>query len=103
MMKEIKLLSDHIEDELEDAEDYATLANEYKMSEPDMAALFYKLSGEEMGHMEMLHKKVVELIEKYRREHGAPPVAMQAVYDHLHKRFIAKAEKVTNLQNMFRK
>jgi Mn-containing catalase len=102
-MKSIKILSDHIEDELEDADTYATLANEYKMSDPEMAALFYKLSTEEMQHMEMLHKTVESHIEKYRREHGAPPVAMQAVYDYLHKRFIAKAEKVANLQNMFRK
>jgi ferritin len=102
-MKEIKLLSDHIEDELEDALKYIELALEYKLDNPETANLFYKLSNEEMTHMDMLHKHVVENILNYKREHGEPPVPMQAVYDHLHKRFMEQAAKITSLQNMFRK
>lgn len=102
-MKEIKILSDHIEEELEDACTYIKLALEYKQSDPEMANMFYRLSVEEMGHMDMLHKNVEAHIEKHRREHGEPPVAMQAVYDYLHKRFIDKAERVTTLQNMYKR
>ena len=101
-MKVIRLLSDHIEDELEDAETYAKLAIEYKDTDPEMAALFFKLSNDEMTHKELLHKNVVAHIMDYRREHGEPPAAMQAVYDHLHKRFIDKAEKIANLQMMYK-
>ena len=50
-MKTIELLMDHIEDELDDACTYAKLALEYKSTDPEMATLFYKLSGEEMSHM----------------------------------------------------
>ena len=102
-MKEIKLLSNHIEDELEDAETYARLAMEYRESDPEMSALFYKLSNDEMTHMDLLHKSVVNHILDYKREHGEPPAAMQAVYDHLHKRFMDKAMKITTLQSRYKK
>lgn len=102
-MKEIQILMDHIEEELDDACEYVKEALEYKESDPDMAGIFYKLSNEEMGHMEMLHRSVVNHISDYQRDHGEPPVAMKAVYDHLHKKYIAKAEKITNLQNMYKR
>lgn len=70
-MKEIKLLMEHIE--------------------------------EEMDHMRRLHKAVERLIESYRRQKGEPPAAMMAVYDHLHQRYIAKAEKVGVLQALYNK
>lgn len=102
-MKIIELLSDHIEEELDDACTYATLALEYKESDPELAQLFYKLSTEEMNHMDMLHKRVVTSIEKYKQMNGEAPAGMKAIYDFVRKKQIEKAEKVTNLQNMFRK
>ena len=77
-MKEIKLLMEHIEDELEDAHTYAELAVEYKHEDPELADLFYRLSGEEMNHMNALHKAVVSHIEEYRKQKGEPPAAMMA-------------------------
>ena len=102
-MKEIKLLMEHIEDELEDAHTYAELALEYKEADPETAELFYKLSGEEMNHMNALHKAVVANIEDYRKKKGEPPEAMMAVYEYLHKRDIEKAENVSVLQNMYKR
>lgn len=96
-MKIIELLSEHIEDELEDACTYAKLALEYKESDPELAQLFYKLSTEEMNHMDALHKRVVASIEKYRQMHGEAPAGMKAIYDFVHKKQNEKAEKVTNL------
>ena len=57
----------------EDAEKYASLAVEYKTTDPELAELFYKLSGEEMNHMNVLHKAVVTKIGDHRRKKGAPP------------------------------
>lgn len=102
-MKEIKLLMEHIEEELDDACTYIDLALEYKESDPTLASLFYKLSGEEILHMEALHSAVVKRIETHRQEKGEPPAAMMAVYEYLHKRDIAKAEKVATLQNLYKK
>lgn len=102
-MKIIELLSDHIEEELDDACTYAKLALEYKESDPELAQLFYKLSTEEMNHMDALHKRAVVFIEKYKQMNGEVPAGMKAIYDFVHKKQIEKAEKITNLQNMFRK
>lgn len=102
-MKDIKLLVDHIEDELEDACMYAKLALEYKHKDQDMAQMFYKLSTEEMNHKDMLHNQATKLIAEYRRTTGEPPAAMMAVYEFMHERFMVQAEKVLNLQNMYRK
>lgn len=102
-MKEIELLSEHIEDELEDARTYIKLALEYKDTDPEMAQLFYKLSGEEMNHMDALHKSVVSHIETYKRANGDPPAGMRALYDFAHKREVAQAEKIAELQSMFKR
>ena len=102
-MKKIKMLMEHVEDEIQDAKRYAELALEYRDSDPDTAEMFYKLSCEEIGHMNILHKDVVRLIGEHRREHGEPPADMMAVYEYLHKRAIEKAGEVGALQNMYKR
>ena len=102
-MKKIELLVDKIDDELEDAYSYIRLAHEYKEKDADMANMFYRLSSEEMTHMDMLHKRVVETIMDYKREHGEPPADMEALYNHLHKRHVEKAAKITNMQNLYKR
>lgn len=82
---------------------YAELAVEYKSTNPELAQMFYKLSTEEMNHMNALHRAVVSHIEEYRKQKGAPPADIVAVYEFLHKRDIEKAEKVGVLQAMYNK
>lgn len=102
-MEIIELLSDHIEDELEDACNYARLALEYKDKDQDVAKLFWDLSNEEIGHMDRLHKAVVTKIDQYRREHGEAPTGMTALYDYLHRRQMDKAGKVAALQGRYKR
>ena len=101
-MKIIQIMSERIEEELEDSEAYIKLAMEYKEEFPQIAKTFYELSLEEMRHMEMLHLQVAALIEKHRKEHGEPPAAMLAVYEYLHKKDIEKATKIKFYQNQFK-
>lgn len=102
-MKIIEILSEHIEDELEDACTYINLALEYKDTDPELANLFYKLSTEEMTHMDALHKSVVLHIDTYKKLKGESPEGMKTLYDFIHKREVDKAEKIARLQAMFKK
>ena len=101
-MKIIKCLSQLIEDEMNDANNYIDLAMKWKQDEPDTADLFYDLSLEEMGHMEKLHEEVVELIEEYRKEHGEPPKEMMILYEYLHEMHIKTATQIKVKQGMYK-
>ena len=101
-MKIIQILSERIEEELDDSFEYIEMAIRYKEEFPQVAKTFYELSIEEMRHMDMLHIEVSALIKKHREEHGEPPAAMLAVYEFLHKRDIEKDAKIKLLQNHFK-
>ena len=101
-MKIIEKLCDYIDEEIGDACKYAKMALEVKGEHPSLADTFYRLSQEEMGHMQSLHNEVEKLIMDYRKANGEPPVEMKAVYDYLHQRSIDKAKDVKILQQMFR-
>ena len=101
-MKIIKCLSEKIEDELHDAQEYIDLAMRWKAEEPETADVFYDLSVEEMGHVDKLHKEVAELIEDYRKEHGDPPKEMMTLYDYLHEKHIATATQIRIKQGIFK-
>ena len=100
-MKLIERLSDKISEEIDDAKEYAGMALEVRDNYPDLAQTLHELSKEEMDHMARLHTAVAKIIEKYRETKGEPPAPMLAVYDYLHKKQIAKAAEVKNLQSMF--
>lgn len=101
-MKMIQLLMERIDDELQDAHDYAKLALECETDEPEAAALFARLSDEEMTHAKLLHERVVSCIERFKQRGGVVPEAMAAVYDYLHKKQIERAKSIREYQNMYR-
>lgn len=101
-MKVIEVVSDKINDELADAQEYAKLALELRDQYRSLADAYFMLSQEEMRHSMILHNEVAKLIEDYRKTNGEPPVTMQAVYDYLHKKSIEKAEKVKRYQAMYK-
>ena len=101
-MKIIQLLSDRIEEELNDAEFYIKEALYAKEDFPNLSATFYKLSTEEMGHANMLHDQVVSIISEYRKSHGDPPDKMQAIYDYLHQKHIDKANEIKIEQALYK-
>ena len=101
-MKIIKCLSEKIEEELHDADEYIQLAMTWKNEEPEAAEVFYQLSTEEMGHADKLHAVVAKLIGRYQEENGDPPKGMQALYDYLHQKQIATAMSIKVRPGLYR-
>ena len=66
-MKMIQLFMERIDDELQDAHDYVTLALEYRETEPEAADLFARLSDEEMMHAKLLHELAVSCIDQLKK------------------------------------
>lgn len=101
-MKIIKKIYDQIEEELEGGLHYAKCAVKHKEEYPALARTWYEISMAEAGHVDMLHKQVVNLIAEHRAKHGQPPESMMAVYNFLHERSIEKMQEIKRLQEMFR-
>ena len=101
-MKLIEKLSDMIEEELEGAETYARCALHHKEDDPALADTFYRIAGQEMDHVDMLHTQVKNQIDMYKAAHGDPPEGMRMLYDILHKRHIDKAAEVRHMMEMYR-
>lgn len=101
-MKIIKKLYEQIEDELSGGLEYAKCAVNHKEGLPALAKVWYDISAVEVGHAETLHRQVVQLIGEYRARNGQPPEAMQAVYDFLHERSMAKMEEIKRYQELYR-
>lgn len=101
-MTEIKLLMEHVADEINDAETYAKLALEYKDTDKELADVFYRLSGEELEHMNRLHAQVVRLIEERKRSGAEIPADMMPVYRYLHKQQIERTTEVGVAQALYR-
>lgn len=101
-MKLIKKIEELIEEEIHDQKKYAKMAAELKTEHPMLAQLFYNISTQEEGHASALHNEVVKIIEHYRKEHGDPPPAMQAVYDFMHERHIEKAAEAKHYQDIYK-
>lgn len=101
-MKIIETLSHKIEEEVQDAKSYATMAMEYKDEYPELSRTLYNISTQEMEHMNLLHGEVTQIIKRYRETQGEPPVDMMAVYDYLHKKQIEHSLEVKTLQTMYK-
>lgn len=101
-MKIIEKLSDKIAEEIQDAEDYAMCALKYKEERPALAEVFYRISNEEMTHMNLLHGQVVMIIDEYKKQKGEPPEAMKTLYDILHHKHIEHAATVKGMLSLYK-
>lgn len=101
-MEIIKRLEERIDEEIHDAKTYTKFAIEIKHLYPAVSHTVYTIATQELDHQSMLHEQVVKLIEQHRREHGAPPPEMMAVYEFLHKRAIEKMAEVKRLMEVYK-
>lgn len=102
-MKLIKILTNQIEEELEGAESYISMAISQRDLNPSLSKVLYEISLEEMHHVDLLHAEVVKLIEDYRRTKGEPPAPMMDVYEYLHEKHIKLAARIKVMQADYKK
>lgn len=57
---------DWAEEELKDSRKYAEAALKYKDSDPDLAAMFYNMSGQELEHFNMIHQKLAGAVSEVK-------------------------------------
>ena len=101
-MKIIEILSEKIDEEINDAKSYIEMSIKYKEEYPELSRTLANISAQEMEHMNLLHNEVVILIKKYRETKGEPPADMLAVYNYLHKKQIEKSARVRMMQNAYK-
>ena len=100
-MQIIKDLASYIDEELGDAQKYIKKALCLKDDKPQLAQMFYRLSMEEMDHMNRLHNEVVRVINKHRESGAETPDGMELAYEILHEKSVEWATEIKVMQNMF--
>lgn len=93
-MKDIKILSKHIREELQDAENYAKLALHYKDDDRSLSQAFEKLAGQELDHADILHAQATRLIKDKKETGIEPPVSMLSVWNWEHENMIECVAKI---------
>lgn len=101
-MKIIEKLCDKISNEIENAEEYARCALNYKEERQPLADTFYRIANEKLAHMGLLHSQVVAIIEEYRKQNGEPPEAMKMLYEILHRKHIENAAAVKGMLALYK-
>ena len=96
-MKEIKMLSKQMKEELHDACAYIKEAICYKDSDRDLAEMYYTLSKAEVEHADMEHNQALRLIKGKEA-----PESMKAVWEYLHEELIEEKAEIKRLQAMYR-
>ena len=101
-MKLIRDLEELIEDEIQDVKKYAKMAAELKAEHPGLAQVLFTISTQEETHQAAIHTEAVKIIEEYKRTHGAPPPAMIAVYEYMHKKHIDSLAEARRYQDIYK-
>lgn len=99
-MTRIKELVDRIDDELNDAKDYAEDYLTFKAKGNTTWATKYKeMSTDELKHAGYIHDRAVEEIEELRKVY-TPPEDMLQKWTSAHKKYIEKAAWVKQMLTM---
>ena len=84
-MEKLLTLYERIDEELEDAREYAELAEEWEES-PEEMRVFLSLSSQEMEHAHILQGLANRHIAEMHKAHGEIPENVQLLNEHMKKR-----------------
>lgn len=99
-MKSIKMYVDAIDEEIEDAKEYAEKYVECKAKGDMPSATKYKeMSSDELKHAEYLHEWAIKEIEKVSKVFVAPS-EMQDAWTKAHKEYVERVAWIKQMLNM---
>ena len=99
-MKKIKDYVERIEEEIEDAKEYAERYVECKVKDNMSSANKYKeMASDELKHAMYLHEFAVNEINELSKVY-TPPTNMQEVWNKAHKEYVEKVAWVKQMLSM---
>lgn len=96
----IKKYAENIEEELEDAKNYAEKYVEAKAKNNMQTANRYReMAGDELKHATFIHEWAIEEIDQLSKIY-TPPVGMQEKWDKLHREYVEKTAWIKQMLTM---
>lgn len=102
----MKILKDIIEksyDTLEEIEWYAEKAHHLGTEYKPLADSYIKIAEMHITIYNMLHEKMVMLIEEEKRKGGQPPAVMMAIWEYEHEKLIKEFAEAKVLIDEYKK
>lgn len=101
-MREIKMLVKDIQRNLEGAEHCAKIATQYKLENPELAAIYAKIGEGKIMNVMALHDEAERMIRKKKEAGVEVPAAMQAVWDWEHDKMMDTLARVKMMLEVYR-
>jgi ferritin len=99
-MRYIKKLTEHIEEEIESAKEYAESYVEFKAKgNTTVASRFKSMAEDELTHAGFFHEQAVMEIEKLGKIY-TPPVDMMEKWEHEHKEYVERTAWIRQMLAM---
>lgn len=106
-MKKLIYVSERIEEELEDAEEYIEKAAECKGIDDTISSTAREIAMQEVKHAEMWHEVAVEEIEKKKaelKERGEEVhPAMREIWEHKHRQYVDQMAHIRHMLDVLSK
>lgn len=101
-MKQIKMLVEDIQMELEGAEHCAKIATQYKDTDRTLADTYAKMAEGKLSNVNSYHEQAVRMIKEQQAKGAQVPEGMQAVWDWEHEKQMDKTARVKSLIAVYR-
>ena len=102
-MKLLKDLIEKADDTLDEIEWYAEKAHHLKADHKDVAEAYVEIAEMHIKIYNMLHEKMVETIDEYKRQGHEPPAVMKAIWDYEHEKLVKEFAEAKYLIEEYRR
>lgn len=102
-MKVLKDLIEKANDTMEEVEWYAEKAHHLRNDHKPLADVYIKIAEQHIGIYNMLHEKMVMLIDEQKKSGVQVPPAMQAIWDYEHEKLVKEFAEAKYLIEEYKK